>query len=401
MKIIITTLFGLESPTRDDLLAINYKKEQITVQDGVVILDVDDSNWALDIARVNMWVRRGERVFFEVGEFECTDFDCFFESCRKLPWGDFIPKDYAFVVNGFSRKSILFGVPSLQSLSKKAIARSVLSSRGMPEGTTLYEDSSKGTVKIQFGIVSDVCRMMIDTTGEGLHKRGYRPLTHMAPIRETLASGMVSLAHYEPFKSEALCDPFCGSGTIVIEAALMALGIAPGKLRAFSYEELPYIGTAMQRKALAEALANEDTSPMDDCFFYGSDIDPDAINNARINAEAAGVSDFVRFKVSDAYYMTPEYLFDYTDFDSQLIITNPPYGGRLMTPEEADDLYCLIADNYLTQNGLCRKGVRLSVITPDSAFEDATGTRADKRVKLYNGNIMCHLFNFYKLDRNA
>ena len=401
MNIIITTLFGLESPTRDDLTAIGYNKEQINVSDGVVTLTVGDDNWALDIARVNMWVRRGERVFFEVGEFDAFEFDDFFEGCRKLNWNDFIPKDYAFIVNGFSRKSKLFGVPALQSLSKKAIVRSILSSRGMPDGATLYEDSNKGTVKVQFGIVNNVCRMMIDTTGEGLHKRGYRPLTHMAPIRETLASGMVSLAHYEPFKIEALCDPFCGSGTIVIEAALMALGIAPGKLRAFSYEDLPYIGPQMQRKALAEALDNEDTSPMDDCFFYGSDIDPDAIANARINAEAAGVSKFVKFKVSDAYYMTPEDLARSTGFDRHLIITNPPYGGRLMTPEEADDLYCLIADNYLTRRGRCRRGVRLSVITPDQAFEDATGTRADKRVKLYNGNILCHLFNYYKLDKDV
>ena len=250
MNIVITTLFGLETPTREDLEAIGYERSAITVTDGVVTLTADDSTWPLDVARVNMNVRRAERVFIVAGEYDAFDFDGFFDGCRALPWNDFIPEGYAFIINGFSRKSKLYGVPALQSLSKKAIVRSILSSRGISEDSVLYEDASKGTVKIQFGIVADHCRMMIDTTGDGLHKRGYRPLTHEAPIRETLGAGMVSLAHYEPFKYEALYDPFCGSGTIVIEAAQMALGIAPGKQRHFAYEDLPYIGPQMRSKGL-------------------------------------------------------------------------------------------------------------------------------------------------------
>ena len=401
MKIVITTLFGLESPTREDLEGIGYDRSRINVTDGVVTLEADDESWPLDVARVNMNVRRAERVFFVVGEYDADDFDSFFDGCRDLPWNDFIPEGYAFVINGFSRKSKLYGVPALQSLSKKAIVRSILSSRGVSEDSVLYEDSSKGTVKVQFGIVNDHCRMMIDTTGDGLHKRGYRPLTHEAPIRETLGAGMVSLSHYEPFKYEALYDPFCGSGTIVIEAAQMALGIAPGKQRHFAYENLPYIGSEMRRKALKEALEGEDLSPLDDCFFYGSDIDRRAVENAVRNARAAGVGDFVKFDVADAADMTPDRLASKTGFDRQLILTNPPYGGRLMTPEEADDIYRMIARTYLSKTGKCKKGVRLSVITPESCFEDATGFKADKRVKLYNGNILCHLNNYYKLDPKA
>ncbi len=401
MKIIITTLFGLETPTREDLEAIGYERSRISVSDGVVTLECDDTSWALDVAHVNMNVRRGERVFFVAGEFDAEDFDSFFDGCRDLPWNDFIPEGYAFVINGFSRKSKLYGVPALQSLSKKAVVRSILSSRGVKEDSILYEDSAKGTVRIQFGIVNDHCRMMIDTTGDGLHKRGYRPLTHEAPIKETLGAGMVSLAHYEPFKYEALYDPFCGSGTIVIEAAQMALGIAPGKQRHFAYEALPYIGPEMRRRALEEAVEGEDLSPLDDCFFYGSDIDRRAVESARKNARAAGVADFVKFDVADCRDMTPEKLASKTDFDRQLILTNPPYGGRLMTPEEADDIYRMIARTYLTGSGKCRRGVRLSVITPESTFEDATGFRADKRVKLYNGNILCHLNNYFKLDPKA
>ncbi len=396
MKIICTTLFGLESPTKDDLLGIGYPKEDITVTDGVVTLDASDDTWKIDLARVNMWVRHAERVFFEAGEFDADTFDMFFDGTKSISWSDYIPRDYAFVVNGFSRKSKLFGVPALQSLSKKAIVDSLIASRNIKDGV-VAEDADKGTVRIQFGIVNDHVRMMIDSSGDGLHKRGYRPLTHEAPIRETLASGMISIARYTPFGAEALYDPFCGSGTIVIEAAMKACSIAPGKNRRFAYTGLPYIGGQPYRIALAEALDLEDTSPMDDIFFRGSDIDPKAVKSACANAKSAGVDKFVRFDVCDCFKLTPEVLCGKTGFDRNLVITNPPYGGRLMTPEEADKIYRRIASTYLTRDGKCRKGVRLSVISPDDTFEKATGFKADKRYKLYNGNIKCQLNNYFRL----
>ena len=396
MKIIITTLFGLESPTKDDLLAIGYDKGNVDVTDGVVTFTVPDSDWKLDLARVNMWARHAERVFFEAGEFDAQTFDEFFDNTRSLDWNSLIPRDFAFIVNGFSRKSKLFGIPALQSLAKKAIVDSLIAARNIKDGI-VAEDSDKGTIKIQFGIVNDHVRMMIDSSGDGLHKRGYRPLTHEAPIRETLASGMVSIARYKPFGFEALYDPFCGSGTIVIESAMMALNIAPGKNRKFSYMDIPYIGGQPYRKALAEAIEMEDLSPMDDCFFYGSDIDPKAVKSAITNAKSAGVDKFVRFKVSDFKDIRPENISEITGFDRNLIITNPPYGGRLMTPEEADKIYRDIAKTYLTKDGKCKKGIRLSVISPDDSFEKATGFKADKRYKLYNGNIKCQLNNYFKL----
>ena len=208
---------------------------------------------------------------------------------------------------------------------------------------------------------------------------------------------MVSIARYKPFGYEALYDPFCGSGTIVIESSMMALNIAPGKNRKFSYMDIPYIGGQPYRKALAEAIEMEDLSPMDDCFFYGSDIDPKAVRSAITNAKSAGVDKFVRFKVSDFKDIRPENISEITGFDRNLIITNPPYGGRLMTPEEADKIYRDIAKTYLTKDGKCKKGIRLSVISPDDTFEKATGFKADKRYKLYNGNIKCQLNNYFKL----
>ena len=400
MKIILTTLFGLESPTKGDLLDRGYDKERITVNDGVVTLEGD----YFDLARANMWAAHAERIFIEVGEFDCgssddadANFNAFFEGCRSIKWYEFIPANWAFIVNGFSRKSKLYGIPALQKLAKKAIAESLAISRGLSADTLISENEEMGTVKIQFGIVNDACRFMIDTTGAGLHKRGYRPLTHEAPIRETLASGMLTYARYSPFGNEALVDPFCGSGTIVIEAARKACGIAPGRDRHFAFEDLPYIGKAPYQRALQEALDNEDTEPMDDCYFFGSDIDPKAIESAKRNAEAAGVGKMTRFRICDAEKMTPDYLEKLTSLPRQLVITNPPYGGRLMTPEDAAKLYKLIDRNYLTKDGFCKKGLRLSVITPENAFEEATGHKADKRVKLYNGAIVCTLSNYYKL----
>lgn len=396
MNIIVTSLFGLESLVRADLEAIGYKAEQITVNDGIVILSVTDKSYAVDIARTNMWVRRGERVLLEVASFPAASFEEFFEGFEKTAWSDYIPGGYAFIVNGFSRKSRLFGISACQSLAKKAIVKSLLSSLGMSDGF-IREDKAKGEIRIQFGIVEDVCRVMIDTSGDGLHKRGYRPLTHEAPIKETLAAGMVSLAHFKPFGIEALADPFCGSGTILIEAALMSCGAAPGRHRHFSFENLPYIGKRAYELALAEAADAEDFSPADDRFFWGSDIDAGAVANARINAEAAGVSDFINFDVCDAALRTPERLARITGFDRQLVLTNPPYGGRLLTEEKAEQLYCMIADTYLTEERFCKKGIRLSVISPDDTFETAVGRKADKRNKLYNGNIKCQLNNYYRM----
>ncbi|MBO4242622.1 MAG: class I SAM-dependent RNA methyltransferase [Clostridiales bacterium] len=399
MNIVVTTLFGLESCVRDDLTGCGYLKEDITVTDGVVTLSVPDDDWEIHVARVNMWVRRGERVFFEVGSFKATEFEEFFDKTADLSWDDLIPKGYSFIINGFSRKSKLYGISACQSLAKKAIVRSLCRSRGLPDNGMIAEDRNTGEVKVQFGIVNDVVRMMIDTSGDGLHKRGYRPLTHEAPIRETLAAGMVTLSRYRPFFNEALVDPFCGSGTILIEAALIACGCAPGKNRHFSYETLPYIGSYAYKKAREEALDLEDMSAPDDIFFFGSDIDRKAIESAKANAEHAGVEKLIRFQTADAETRTPEALQSITGSDRQLILTNPPYGGRLMTPEEADEIYRMIASTYLTNDGFCKKGVRLSVISPEDTFEQACGHKADKRTKLYNGNIKCQLNNYYKLKK--
>ena len=400
MKIVLTCLFGLESLVRDDLTSIGYDRSNISVSDGSVTLNADDDDWESDVARVNMWTRRAERVLFEVGSFPAKQFEELFDGASRLPWDDFIPEGYAFIINGYSRKSKLFGISACQSLVKKAIVKSLCGARGLRADGIIAEDAAKGVVRVNFGIVNDVVSLMIDTSGEGLHKRGYRPLTHEAPIRETLASGMVSLARYKPYGAEALADPFCGSGTILIEAAMMACNIAPGKNRHFSYESLPYIGEYARKKAYDEALSLEDSERPDDCYFFGSDIDPKAIESSIRNAKAAGVDGHIRFNVADAATRTPSSFESITGFKRTMVITNPPYGGRLMTVDEAYDIYKMISSLYLTSKGTCKPGMRLSVISPDDSFEEATGHKADKRVKLYNGNIKCQLNNYFKLNRD-
>lgn len=399
MELIITALFGLESLVREDLETIGYNKQDIEVQDGLVILHVEKDQLPQAIARTNIWVRRGERVLLCVGRFGAKTFDEFFDGTVSIHWEDYIPETFAFHVNGYSRKSLLFGIPSCQRLGKKAIVRRLLEARGKTESDRLVEDESVGILKIQFGIVSDEVCMMIDTSGDGLHKRGYRPLLNVAPIKETLAAGMVSLSQYHPFENEAIVDPFCGSGTIVIEAAMIALNIAPGLLRSFASEKWPFVGKSVFDEARAEAALLRIERPKTDVYFFGSDIDGKAVETAIRNAKAAGVADYVRFAVSDAFTQTPEALKKWTNLDRQLVLTNPPYGGRLMTPEDAFDLFRRIADTYLDENGFCRKGIRLSVISPDDTFEKAAIRPADKRRKLYNGNIRCQMNHYFKMAR--
>jgi len=400
MKIIITALFGLESLVSEDLVSIGYEKADITVSDGLISLEVSDSQLADTVARVNLWVRTGERVFVELANFPARSFDELFDGISGIRWDEYIPKDYAFHINGYSRKSELFGISACQSICKKAVVKRLLSARNLSASDTLVEDERKGLLKIQFGIVSDQVSVMIDTSGEGLHKRGYRPLSNIAPIKETLAAGLVRLSRYRPFGEEALVDPFCGSGTIVIEAALAAFSIAPGLNRPFAAENWPIIGKAAFLKAREEAQQMQDQDIPDDLFFFGSDLDSAAVDTSMRNARSAGVDRVVQFRQKNAFEQTPEALRDWTGLARQLILCNPPYGERLLNQEEAEEIYRGIAATYLDEEGNCKKGIRLSVISPDDTFERAVGRPADKRRKLYNGNIKCQMYHYYKLGRN-
>lgn len=400
MKIIITSLFGLESLVSEDLVSIGYMREDIHVSDGVVSMTVRPEDLPFAVARVNLWVRTGERVFVELMNFPARTFDELYDTIKGFPWEDFIPDEYAFHINGYSRKSELFGISAAQSICKKAIVTRLLAAKKKLPTDTLIENERKGLLKIQFGIVDNQVGMMIDTSGDGLHKRGYRPLAHQAPIKETLAAGLVRLSRYRPFGEEALVDPFCGSGTILIEAALTAFHIAPGLNRPFSAENWPVIGKAAFQEAREEAVSLRDDDVPEDMYFFGSDLDPQAVATSIRNARAAGVDQMIRFKQANAFHQTPQALREWTGLPRQLILCNPPYGERLMTIEEANEIYKGIARTYLDEAGNCKKGIRLSVISPDDTFEHAVGRPADKRRKLYNGNIKCQMYHYFKLEKH-
>ncbi len=396
MKLVATALFGVESVVADELVALGYPRENIKVTDAQIILNPgSDADAAMAIARANIWLRSAERVLALLTSFAAKDFDTLFDSTRALPWEDWIPHQAVFIVNGYSRKSILYGIPSCQRIIKKAIVARLLHAAGLSENAQLPEKSERGTVRIQFSIVDDEVTFMIDTSGDGLHKRGYRPLRHQAPIRESLAAAMIQLSRYESGSDEVLFDPFCGSGTFPIEAALIATRRAPGRNRSFAGENWPLIGKAVFDRARAEA--DDLSQPADRRlpFIFGTDIDPAAITIARSNAERAGVDSLIRFEQADAMTLNAERMRELTGFERFLVIANPPYGERMLDQYEAEELIYGIGRTFL-ENDKARPDLRLSVLSPEAHFERIVGVPADKRRKLYNGNIRCTMYHYFK-----
>ena len=284
LELLVPTLFGLEGLCAEELRRL--KLPEVAAENGRVRCKAAPA----DIPRVNLNLRTGERVLLVVGRYRAADFEALFEGCRALPWEEFIPREGAFPVKGHSLNSQLHAVPACQAVLKKAAAARLGEKYGLetlPESGALYQ--------IQFSIMRDEVTLMLDTTGAGLHKRGYRAVGVAAPLRETLAAAMVLLSRYrgrDPF-----CDPFCGSGTIAIEAALIAKNRAPGLNRAFSAQKWRWLDSGLWLQAAGEAMDGEYDGAYD---IWGGDIDPKAVAIARANAEKADVEDVVRFEVADA-----------------------------------------------------------------------------------------------------
>ena len=367
LELIIPTLFGLEGPCGNELRRLGL--EGVRGENGRVRCVARPG----DIPRVNLNLRTGERVLLAVGEYDAPDFDALFEGCRALPWEDFIPKDGAFPVKGYSLNSQLHAVPACQAILKKAVAARLGEKYGLntlPETGALYQ--------IQFSILHDHATLMLDTTGPGLHKRGYRAVGVAAPLRETLAAAMVLLSRYrgrDPF-----CDPFCGSGTIPIEAALIAKNRAPGLDRSFSAQRWRWLDSGLWLEAAGEAMDREYHGAYD---IWGGDMDPKAVAIARSNAEKAGVADTVRFSVADAAAF-------HREEPHGRIVTNPPYGERILEKKEAEGLYRAFGQAV---RGL-PAGWEVSVLSSHTEFERTFGRTADKKRKLYNGMLKCDLFSY-------
>lgn len=400
MKIIVTTLFGIEALTADELAELGYDHSQFAVTDGQIALDPGNqmAGAARMVARLNVFLGTAERVLLQMAAFPALDFETLFESTRRLPWEEWLPEGFAFHVNGYSRKSKLFGISACQSLIKKAIVNRLLAARHLPEGSQVAENPALGLIRVQFAIVADQVGIMIDTSGEGLHKRGYRPLQHEAPIKETLAAAILRVSRFRPFSDEALLDPLCGSGTIPIEAALMAGKAAPGMNRPFAGEQWPLIGAEVFRQAREEAMARLDRQVPAQPFIFGSDLSQQAVDIARANARRAGVADWIRFRQADVTSLKVGELPVLTGFQRHLVICNPPYGERMLDSRQAEQLYADLSGVFL-ENGQARPGIRLSLITPDESFERIAGGSADKRRKLYNGMIKCTLYHYFRQRR--
>ena len=371
LELLIPTLFGLEGLCAEELRRLGLP--EVKAENGRVCCKARPA----DIPRVNLNLRTGERVLLVVGRYHAADFEALFEGAKALPWEDFIPREGAFPVKGHSLNSQLHALPAIQSVLKKALAARLGQKYGMdtlPETGALYQ--------VQFSLMHDEITLMLDTTGAGLHKRGYRAVGVIAPLRETLAAAVVLLSRYRG--KDPFCDPFCGSGTIAIEAALIAKNRAPGLNRAFSAQRWKWLDSGLWLQAADEAMDKEYHGDYD---IWGGDIDPKAVAIARDNAVKADVEDVVRFEVADATKF-------HRDAPVGRVVTNPPYGERIMEKREAEELYKAFGRAVRT----LPEGWRVSVLSSHTEFERTFGRTADKKRKLYNGMLKCDLFQ-YGLDR--
>lgn len=374
LKMVCPCLFGLESVLARELKYIDA--QNIKVTDGKVFFE--GSFETLIDANINL--RTAERVLIVMNEFKATSFEELYQGVFSADWGGFIKKNDKFPVKGWTLNSILKSEPACQSIIKKAIVEKLKKTYK----TSWFEETG-ALYQIQFSIQKDNVLIMLDTSGVGLHKRGYRKSSVLAPIKETLAAGIVSLARVN--SKSNVCDPCCGSGTLLIESALFALKIAPGLNRRFISEDWDIISASNWNLGRQRAISkiNKDSSFM----AFGSDIDQKAIEIAKTNAKRAGISSRINFQTK------PLKDFDFQDFeyfnaskDGFVILCNPPYGERLLEISQAREIYKTIGQKFLNKNSIY-------IISPDEDFERLFGLKATKRRKLYNGMIKCQLYMYF------
>ena len=367
MEFAAPCLLGLEGLAANELRFRGI--DNVRAENGRVLFSGDETA----LIRANLASSLCARVFILLAEFEARDFDALFEGVRAVPWGDYLCEHDAFPVKGGSLDSTLTSIPACQKIIKKAVVEKLKT----VYHTDWFEED--GPVhQIQFRIFKNRVSIMLDTTGAALNKRGYRALSNDAPIKETLAAAMAELSGVRP--NHFVIDPLCGSGTILIEAALKALKIAPGLRRYFAAERWSCVpaGTFEREREHAESMIRRDVA----FRAEGYDIDEAALATARSNAEKAGVADVITFQKRDIRDFTPPEGYG-------TVITNPPYGERLLDLQAAEELYKVMGERFLPLSGK-----RYTVITPDDDFEKLFGRKADKRRKTYNGTLKCQIYLF-------
>ncbi|EGQ3668849.1 class I SAM-dependent RNA methyltransferase [Staphylococcus pseudintermedius] len=360
---------GLESIVAKEVQDLGYDTR---VENGRIYFEGDASA----IVKANLWLRTADRVKLIVGQFEAVTFDSLFEQTKNLPWEQFIPTDGQFPVQGRSLKSKLFSVPDVQAITKKAIVERLKNAHQVSG----WLDESGAKYPVEVAILKDKVLLTIDTSGSGLNKRGYRLAQGEAPIKETLAASLVKLANWTG--DTPLIDPFCGSGTIAIEACLIAQNIAPGFNRSFISEQWDIIpkGLYDQKRAEADELADYDK----EIEIYASDIDPEMVEIAQRNADEVGVGDIIRFEVKDVNTLT-------INHDGPIgLIGNPPYGERIGDCAEVEEMYRNLG--ILMQN---HPNLSLYIMTSNKEFEYLANRKATKRRKLFNGYIETTYYQYW------
>lgn len=366
-ELIVPTLFGLEHFASREIRRLGY--ETTAVEDGKITFSGDLEA----ICRVNTNLRTGERLLIKIAEFTAITFDELFEKTKAVAWEKWVGRNDAFPVKGYSLKSKLASVRDCQAIIKKAAADKLSSVYGiewLPEEGCTYQ--------IQFSILKDKVTLMIDTSGEPLHKRGYRKVSNLAPLRETIAAAMVMMSYWK--FEYPLCDPFCGSGTIPIEAAMFKRNIAPGLNRHFAANEFKQITESMWKNAADEAKSLEKDVPLE---IYASDIDEKTANLAAENARLAGVDKWVKPIIKNAL-----------DIDFKMpygtIICNPPYGERLGEKKDCEELYRNIGKHFSQLDKWS-----YYILTSHERFEELFGKKSNKKRKIYNGMLKCNIYQYF------
>ena len=368
LELIATATFGLEAVVAREVKELGY--DRVVVENGRVTFTADESA----ICRTNLWLRCADRVRLKVGEFRAVTFDELFEKTKALPWADLLPNNAAFPVDGKSVQSKLFSISDCQAIVKKAVVESMKKSyrtEWFKEDGPLY--------RIEVSMLKDAATLTIDTSGAGLHKRGYRIAGSEAPLKETLAAALVLIARWQP--DITLIDPLCGSGTIPIEAALIGQNIAPGMNRTFVSEQWPTIAREHWREARKETHDRADYRRKLD--LSGTDISSALIETARKNAAEAGVDHLIHFQARPLSELSSKKKYG-------KIICNPPYGERLGSVKEVEQLY--------RQMGKLFKALdtwSYYILTASDNFESLFGRKASKRRKLYHGNIKVQYYQYF------
>jgi putative N6-adenine-specific DNA methylase len=367
-KLIATATFGIEAIVGQELKSLGF--EDVVVENGRVLFTGNER----DICRANMWLRSADRVFIQLAEFKATSFESLFNRVNEIPWEQYLPMDAEFPVNAKSVKSKLFSLSDIQRISKKAIVNKL---GDVYDKEWLPETGAKFPLLV--GILNDTVTVSIDTSGTGLHRRGYREQGHVAPLKETLAAALLMISKWQA--KIPLIDPMCGSGTIAIEAALIGRNIAPGLSRSFAFQEWDLVPNDVFNAVKKEA--KEQINLETPLHIEAYDLDPRAINIARANAEIAGVQDDIHFQVRDVRELSTNKMYGY-------IVTNPPYGERLNELEEVEELTRLMSNKFEMLDTWSKY-----VFTAFEDFEKFYNRKSTKNRKLYNGKLRCYFYQYW------